>query len=235
MCCSQVACNPGWQYDLLPRVVQTTRKHLNYTGKHFSLFNLHLPQIQQLANIVDYKYTHSVHNLVSIAAVGLSVFPFFSPFWKLRYWNIKRRRASRLGSGKRRKMRKVKWGDKEKKWERMEHGCGLEPCSDVTKTLVPRPRHQMKITLFTWSGNMYRKWGMVGLFRLLSVEYAQIPSLHLHREDFSGSSFTLTLVFCPYYLHPEMTLLLPDWDLQQYALDQLLEQNVSHLWFSTVC
>ena len=42
----------------------------------------------------------------------------------------------------------------------------LQLCSDVTKTLVPRPRHQirrprpkhqMKITFFTWSGNSYRK------------------------------------------------------------------------------
>jgi len=38
------------------------------------------------------------------------------------------------------------------------------PCSDVTKTLAPKPRHQMKITLFTWSGNGYRKSGMIGLF-----------------------------------------------------------------------
>jgi len=45
--------------------------------------------------------------------------------------------------------------------------------SDVIKTLVPRPRpthqasrsrHQTKITLFTLSGNRYRKSGMVGLF-----------------------------------------------------------------------
>ena len=54
-------------------------------------------------------------------------------------------------------------------------------------------------------------------------------------NDFSGTCLTLPLVFSPYGLHPETALLLPEWDLQQSTLDQLLEQNVLHLQSSTVC
>jgi len=45
--------------------------------------------------------------------------------------------------------------------------------SDVTKKLLPRPRlrYQMKIILFTWSGNRYQRSGTVDLFSLLPVEY----------------------------------------------------------------
>jgi len=38
----------------------------------------------------------------------------------------------------------------------------------------------MKITLFTWSWNGYRKSGMVGLFRLLPVEYASNVDVFAH-------------------------------------------------------
>jgi len=58
-------------------------------------------------------------------------------------------------------------------------------------------------------------------------------------NDFSGTCLTLPLVLYPYCLHPETALLLPESDLQQSTLDQLLEQSVLHLWsntqYSTVC
>jgi len=45
----------------------------------------------------------------------------------------------------------------------------------------------------------------------------------------------ILLSFFSYYLHKEIALLLIDYDLQQYILGQLPEQNVLHLQFSIFC
>ena len=71
---------------------------------------------------------------------------------------------------------------------------------------------------------------MVIVKATFALSYAQIPSLYSRREDankrFSGLSLTLPLAFFPCYLHKEIALLLLDYDLQLYILDQLPEQNV---------
>ena len=54
-------------------------------------------------------------------------------------------------------------------------------------------------------------------------------------NDFSGSCLTLPRVFSPHCLNLETALLLLESDLQQSSLDQLLEQNVLHLWSNTIC
>ena len=69
-----------------------------------------------------------------------------------------------------------------------------------------------------------------------------MPKFHLFTlvvkmliNGFSGPSLTLPLVFFPCYLHKEIALVLLDYDLQQYILGQLPEQNVLHLQFSISC
>ena len=80
-----------------------------------------------------------------------------------------------------------------------------------------------------------------GMPYIFALSYAQVPSLHSRCEDaykwfFRSISLTLPLAFFPYYLHKEIALLLLlDYDLQQFILGQLPEQNVLHLQFSIFC
>jgi len=52
---------------------------------------------------------------------------------------------------------------------RAQQRCDQDICRH--QVLRSRPRHQMKITLFTWSGDRYRKSDMLDLFCPLLVEY----------------------------------------------------------------
>jgi len=70
---------------------------------------------------------------------------------------------------------------------------------------------------------------------IFALSYAQIPSLHSHREDANKrffrsishpSSYILSLLVPP---QKDSTILLLDYDLQ------LREQNVLHLQFSIFC
>ena len=106
-------------------------------------------------------------------------------------------------------------------------------------------RNQTKLVKITWLVNQQFAVTIivtypvtVGVPYIFALSYAEIPSLHSRREDanrrlFRSVSHPISCILS--LLPPEIVLLLLDYDLQQYILGQLPEQNVLHLQFSIFC